>query len=63
MLWLLAAALAAPPDKTATLISVGTSDGGTDRLRNLHMSADGRLVVGKTGASGLGFVLDEVHQR
>jgi len=58
MLWLLAAALAAPPDKTATLISVGTSDGGVDRLRNLHLSADGRLVVGKTGASGLGFVLD-----
>ena len=56
LLWL-SLALAAPPDKTATLIDV-TGGSGTDRLRNLSISYDGRLVVGKSGASNLGFVLD-----
>jgi len=57
MLWWLPLALAAPPDKTATLIDVAGAS-GTDRLRNLSISYDGRIVVGKTGDSGLGFLLD-----
>lgn len=58
MHWLLvAAAMAAPPDKTATVTPIVDGE-GTDRVGNLHISSDGRLVVGRTGATGVGFVLD-----
>ena len=54
----LALALAAPPNKTARVFSVAGKDSGTDRLGNMQVTDDGRLVSGRTGKTGTGFVLD-----
>ncbi len=54
----LALALAAPPNKTARVYSIAGQDGGTDRLGNMQVTTDGRLVTGRTAATGIGFVMD-----
>lgn len=54
----LALALAAPPNKTARVFSVAGKDSGTDRLGNMQVTDDGRLVSGRTGKTGTGFIMD-----
>ncbi len=55
--WLVIA-MAAPPNKTARVFPIAGTDGGTDRLGNMQVTLDGRLVTGRTAKTGTGFVMD-----